>query len=575
MSVTNEDNPVVDHAKDMGDKHDQQDKATSWYPMIRGVALCLAIASLIGFVVLGILIRQHNLVGDYGLANIVFLICPFLGVLLIVGWLSVFAFRGWQRLLPPVVLFLLMASPFLFLKIREVDGEMVPIFAWRFAPDPDELLEVPPPVETTADDPEVLSDLATVTPEDFDRFLGTDGRQRVASLFLEHDWDAHPPKLLWEQPIGAGWSAFATRNGYAVTMEQRSEMELVTCYEVETGKLIWSHGVPTRYETKLGGIGPRATPTIDEHGMVFANGATGILRCINGNTGQLVWKTNILEELSIPVSHDASSVMYGRSNSPLVYDDVVVVPGGRGPDGPSSPEYRSSLVAFDRDTGELKWQGGSDQIAYASPVLGELDGVRQVISVNESSVTGHDADSGNVLWSFECGRPGSSSADSNNSQPVVVGEDLLFISKSYGIGSALKKIRRDDAGDWQVTEIWQDYSILKTKFTNVVIHDGYAYGLSDGIMQCADLNTGEEMWKGGRFHQGQILGVGDVILLVNEKKAEVTMIDMNPDGFYKLGKFQALSSTEKVWNHLALYGNKLLVRDAQTAACWELPIRKD
>ena len=348
-------------------------------------------------------------------------------------------------------------------------------------------------------------------------------------------------------------------------MEQRGEQELVTCYEIATGKLQWSHGVKTRYDTVLGGVGPRATPTIDEQGMVYANGATGILRCIDGNTGKLVWQKDILKEIGVSKSHDAAAVMYGRSNSPLRYGEYVVVAGGAGPEN----ENAASLVAFNAATGDLAWRGGDDQIGYASPILGKLDGEEQVITVNEATASGHDPTNGKKLWQFPWGHPGASAADSNNSQPIVVGEDELFVSKSYGVGAAVMQIFKSDSGDWSVSEIWSDTSVLKTKFTNVIINDGYVYGLSDGILECVDLSTGDRQWKKGRFHQGQILGVGSVILVINEKSGEITMVEMSPDSYRKLGEFEALD-TSKVWNHLALHGKYLLVRDAQTAACWEL-----
>ena len=41
------------------------------------------------------------------------------------------------------------------------------------------------------------------------------------ALRLDPDWAARPPKLLWKQPIGAGWSGFAIVGDYAFTQEQR------------------------------------------------------------------------------------------------------------------------------------------------------------------------------------------------------------------------------------------------------------------------------------------------------------------------------------------------------------------
>jgi len=530
-------------------------------------SLTAALLIMVGSITLGVVIRVFNLFGDFGLANVLLLIFTFLGVLAPVTWLSLFACRGWKRLLPHTVLLLLMAAPFIPFKIREVGGEMAPIFALRFAPDPDETLEIPP--QTADQDAVPRVDLTTTTANDFPRFLGPGGKQHVEHVRLRPNWENYPPQLIWRQPIGAGWSAFAAVNGFAITMEQRGPQELVTCYDVETGELLWSHGIEARYQTVLGGIGPRATPTIHE-GKVYANGATGVLRCLDGATGELLWQVDLLEALDIPPEYDAKAVAYGRSNSPLVYDNMVVVPGGAGPKTQKLTEDATTLVAFNKETGQLLWRGGHEQIGYASPVLTTLDGVRQVVSVNESSVSGHDALDGRELWKFPW--PGSSSTESNNSQPVPLGDNRIFVSKAYGVGSAVFEVEQTPSGKWTAEVVWHEPTLLKTKFTNVVVDDGYIYGLSDGILECVEAATGRRMWKKGRFHQGQILGVGDVLLVMDETSGEVSMVDMTPRGYENLGTFAALESN-KVWNHLALYGKHLLVRDAQTAACWELPTK--
>ena len=118
-------------------------------------------------------------------------------------------------------------------------------------------------------------DLADTTPDDSPQFLGPRSHRDVSR---RSTWPAigrtEQPKLLWRQPIGAGWSSFAVVGHYGVTQEQRGEEELITCYDLDDGKLQWAHATPVRFQELLAGIGPRATPTIDE-GKVYALGATG------------------------------------------------------------------------------------------------------------------------------------------------------------------------------------------------------------------------------------------------------------------------------------------------------------
>lgn len=514
----------------------------------------------------GAIVWWVNAFGDHAIGNIVLLICTFLAICWPIGWFTIFSgVRGWKRWVPFWLLAALVGLPFALGEIREVGGELQPKYYWRWSPKADETLALPPAKAAAADSP--VADLATTHPDDFPQFLGPQRNSYIPRPLLAHDWTASPPQQVWQIPIGAGWSGFAVVNGFAVTMEQRGPQELVTCYDAATGKLVWSHGIAARYSTVLAGLGPRATPTI-EGGHVYALGGTGVLRCIDGATGQLVWQKDLLKELGISREKEATAMLYGRSNSPLVVGQMVIVPAG----GPGTGGKFYSLVAYHKLTGEEAWRGGEDQAAYASPAHATLGGVEQILSVNENTLTGHAVATGEVLWSHPW--PGNSAGDSNNSQPLVVGDDRVFVSKSYGIGSALLEVA--PAGGTSppnlvLREVWKNSGVMKTKFCNVVIYKDHVYGLSDGILECIELGTGERKWKKGRYYQGQVLGVGDVLLVMHETKGNVVMVELNPLQHVELGSLQALDS-DKVWNNLAVVGPHLFVRDAKTAACWQLPL---
>lgn len=142
----------------------------------------------------------------------------------------------------------------------------------------------------------------------------------------------------------------ATCGDHAVTLEQRGEEELVTCYSIATGNLEWSVAEQTRHVTVLGGVGPRSTPTIRD-GCVYSTGATGWLHAINGADGKVLWKKHILKELGTDPDAEAIAVAWGRAGSPLVTSTQVIVPGG----GPAANLGKSdrfvSLISFDRTTG--------------------------------------------------------------------------------------------------------------------------------------------------------------------------------------------------------------------------------
>lgn len=503
-------------------------------------------------------IRISNVAGDHAVINVLTLILAFIGWLAIVLWFLFFsAFSLRVRLLGLTAIVLGVAGAAAVLRIDHVSGELVPIFAFRWSPVSDHLLAVPPA------EPVVGVDLRTATEDDFPGFLGKNRDLRVDHIALDRDWKQSPPRLLWKQPIGAGWSGFATVNGFACTLEQRGDQELVTCYDSRTGELMWARGVQARHSTVMGGVGPRSTPTIHE-GRVYTLGATGVLQCLDGATGNLLWNDDLLKRYGVDPAKEQNAIGWGRAASPLVVDNLVVVPAGGPVDGP-----HMSLAAFDQNTGRLAWEAGNRQISYSSPALATLDGVRQIVIVNEENVTGHDPATGRLLWHHPW--PGGSASNASVSQAVPLSGARVLLSKGYGEGAELLQLLRAGDGSFQTKTIWRDKGLLKTKFTNVVVYEDHVYGLSDGILECVELNSGKRKWKRGRYGHGQILAVRD-LLLVQSETGDVVLVEANPNAWVELGRFAALEG--KSWNNLCLYGSLLLVRNAEQAACYELAVKR-
>src|SRR5262249_23589782 len=139
-----------------------------------------------------------------------------------------------------------------------------------------------------------VTNLEAITGDD-SGYLGPNRNGILEKLSLGRDWTAHPPQQLWRQPIGLGWSSFAVSGQRAFTQEQRGENELVICYELASGSVLWAHTNRARFSEPLGGDGPRATPTISS-GRVYAVGGTGILDCLDAATGKLIWSHDTLKE---------------------------------------------------------------------------------------------------------------------------------------------------------------------------------------------------------------------------------------------------------------------------------------
>jgi outer membrane protein assembly factor BamB len=527
-------------------------KSAAPRPLVPPARVFVTLASLAAATVMVRMGLLEPLVGgivDAAVRNIITLILGFSALMALVGW---FLFQsghpaGRKRAVA-LGLVAAVALACAVFRIERVSGDLVPQLAFRWAPSPDRLL---PRVAAPAAEA-VTAPAWEATSADFPGFLGPHGSASLDGPILDAAWDS--------RPIGAGWSGFATCGDHAVTLEQRGDEEIISCQSIATGAVEWTVAVPGRHETVLGGVGPRSTPTIAA-GVVYATGATGWLHAIDGASGRVLWKKNVLEDLGIDAAAHGALVAWGRSGSPLVTESLVIVPAG----GPRQDGSAVSLVAYDRATGERRWTGGAEQISYVTPQLASIAGRSVVLTVNEATVAGHDPADGTELWRFDW--PGHSNSDATCSQPHVLDGGRLLLSKGYGVGAAVFEVKPGDPPAFAA--VWRQPGQLKTKFTNVAVHDGHAYGLSDGILECVSLADGTRRWKGGRYGQGQVLRVGG-LLLVQAESGEVVVVDCSPEKHLVCGRFPAIDG--QTWNTLCLAGDRLLVRNAEEAACYRLPL---
>ena len=351
---------------------------------------------------------------------------------------------------------------------------------------------------------------------------------------------------MWRQPIGLGYASFVVADGRAFTIEQRRQQEVVSAYDVDTGRELWTHGWDASFVESMGGDGPRATPTYHE-GRLYALGALGELECLDARSGDLIWRHNILAENS------ASNVTWGMSAAPLVVDGkVVVLPGG--PNG-------KSVVAYDAATGAPVWTSLDDPQAYTSPMLVTLAGVRQILVVSARRAVGLTVDEGRLLWEY----PWVTDMSISVAQPLLLGNDRVFLSASYGHGAAVFDVSRTNDG-FTTRTIWAN-TRMKNKFTSSVLREGYIYGLDESILACLDAATGELKWKGGRYGYGQVLLAGDRLVVLTED-GDVALVKATPERFEQEARFSAISG--KTWNHPVIVDGRLLVRNLREMAAFDI-----
>ncbi|MHC4880806.1 MAG: PQQ-binding-like beta-propeller repeat protein [Planctomycetota bacterium] len=447
-------------------------------------------------------------------------------------------------------------SQYRFVEFR---GDMMPVFVHVSEPTAEERLdeyldnletaEPAAPAATTesgdTEGDEQASPRLEIADTDWPEFRGRNRDGVVAGDLSSVNWQQAPTEV-WRHPVGKGWSSFSIVGGLAFTQEQRGDKESVVCYEASTGKQVWEHADDTRFDEAMGGPGPRATPTIT-NSRVYALGATGQLNCLDALTGSKLWSANILEDAN------AENIRWAMSGSPLVADGKVIVVAGGGSD--------RGVIAYDAESGKQVWSAGSAPASYAAPLLAELEGTQTILAFHGTGLSGHALSDGQLLWTV----PWENEPKVNAAEPIVVDDRNVLISSGYAQGAAMIRLQQD--GDaWKADTAWTEKR-FKLKFNAAVRKGSYAYGLSEGILMCLNLDDGSIEWKRGRYGYGQLLLAGDV-LIIQAETGEVAIVAAQPERYDELAVHPALDA--KTWNHPVVWNGHLFVRNGEEAACFAL-----
>jgi outer membrane protein assembly factor BamB len=398
-----------------------------------------------------------------------------------------------------------------------------------------------PPAPAAAATPEAVK-LATAP---WPGFYGPARDGRYAGTILTA-WPARGLPEVWKRPVGGGYASMIVADGKVFTIEQRRDQEALAAYTFASGREVWTSAWKASFKESMGGDGPRATPAWDE-GRVYVLGAEGEFRCVDGRTGAVIWRRNILED------NGASNLQWGMAASPLIVDDMVVVaPGGSG---------GRSIVAYDKKTGERIWGALDDRGAYTAPMLAKLAGKRQIVAVTAVRAVGLNVEDGKLLWEF----PWRTEYDVNSALPIVVDDRRLILTAGYGHGAALVEITAQGE-TMSARQVWASQA-MKCKFNNAVLHQGVVYGLDEGILAAMDVETGQRKWKGGRYGYGQLLLAGEH-LVVSTETGDVALVRATPERHEEIAKFSAIEG--KTWNVPAIADGFLLVRNTTEMACYRI-----
>jgi outer membrane protein assembly factor BamB len=398
----------------------------------------------------------------------------------------------------------------------------------------------------------LLAPLPATPPEgaDWPQFLGPNRNGTTPETELRTRWPKKGPPVLWQRPVGEGYSTPVVADGRLVLFHRVGDQEVVEALDATSGKGLWKFAYATAYEDAYGkGNGPRATPAV-AGGRVYTLGPAGVLSCVALKDGKKVWQRALHRTYSVPAS------FFGVGTSPLVEGGLVLVNVGAPGAG---------IVAFDSATGKERWRATDDEASYSSPVAATIGGVRHLLFFTRTGLVSLNPANGAVR--FRKRWRSRLHASVNAATPLVLDGRYVFLSASYGTGAVLLKVNKDS-----VEEVWKGNDRLSCHFSTPVAVGPYLFGCDgrqeEGArLRCIEWKTGKVRWTKADFGCGSIIAAGRRLILLSEE-GELALAEATPERYKELASATVLRGPCRA--NLALAGGRLYGRDGAKLVCWDL-----
>ena len=380
-------------------------------------------------------------------------------------------------------------------------------------------------------------------------------------------WPKEGPKLLWSyKEAGSGYTAPAVVGDVVYTMGARKGDDYLIALNVKDGKELWSKKIGPSYPKTQWSDGPNATPTVDKE-LIFALSSNGELACFDLKGEKQVWSLDLQKTMKAkvnPIFAAPNSQGWGFAWSPLVdSDQLIITPGG--PDG--------LVVALDKKKGTVHWKSDKikDECTYASPIVAEIDGVRQYIVMVQTGAVGVSAKDGSELWRYKRKRQWD---DVVCTTPIYK-DNHIFVTATNS-GYALVEVKKMGEG-FTAKQLVADKDFANSH-GGVVLVDKHLYGANkDRDWQCLDFSDPKNVaWTTSDLDSGSLTVADGMVFAVTAKTGDVVLFEATPKEYKELARFplpQASKSrppSGQIWSHPVIANGRLYLRDQELIFCYEV-----
>lgn len=399
--------------------------------------------------------------------------------------------------------------------------------------------------------------LAALLAQDWPTFLGPhhDGTSDEKDLLAS--WPKEGPPLLWKTQLGQTYATPSVAGGAVIVFHRVGDEEVVERLEAADGKRLWRHADPVSYEDRFGYCdGPRAAPTIDGD-RVTTLGVTGRLTCLELATGKPVWNRALLADyFKEPMQN-----FFGVGGAPRIDGEAILLNLGN--------EKSGCVTAIDKRTGKTLWRGGEDGAGYSTPICADVGASRLAFFLTREGGLCASVADGAVQWTYPFRDRENFSA--NAASPLVIG-DKLFLTASYGVGSALLKL--EESG---FKELWRN-DALGAHWATPIHVDGHVYGFDgrhehEAKLRCVRLADGKVLWSREGYYRGSMIRADGKFIILSED-GRLVLAELSPEGAKELSSARVLGP--HCWGAPVLSRGRLYVSNfdhkggAATLLCLDL-----
>jgi outer membrane protein assembly factor BamB len=384
--------------------------------------------------------------------------------------------------------------------------------------------------------------------QDWSQWRGSQRNGVLAAVSLPSSW---PDQLTqrWKVEVGPGYATPLLDGDRIYMFSRKGENEVMRAVNAATGETLWETEYPAAFTMQRSaarhGPGPKSTPVLS-NGRIYSIGMTGAVTCFDAASGKILWQhEGDADHLPMYTTHSFSPLVDGG----LVYFHT----GGHN---------QGSLKAYEANTGAIRWSWEGDGPGYGSPILAELSGTRQLITITQMNLIGLDPATGRQLWLH----PYATRNFTNSMTPLLYGETLIVSANELPV-SAVRVVKRGQ--EWQPEVIWVNDEVTM-RMTNGVILQDMLFSLStknSGQYFSLDPKTGKTLWLSApRQAENASILRSDSLVFSLEDDGELVIFRPGRDAFEPVKRYQL--SGEPTWTQPVISGNRVFVKDVTTLALW-------